>query len=114
MIKLKRGILASSSAAFFQGIVNWLIGSNAGKLFASEDGQNFQEVKSPFGSSNVNDVFYGPDLSSPGNNTFLAAGNDGKLAKSSDGLSWSTINTSQSTAIETIGFGNNTYYIGGV
>jgi hypothetical protein len=55
-----------------------------------------------------------PESTQYNSNTFLAAGNDGKLAKSSDGLTWSTINTSQSTAIETIGFGNNTYYIGGI
>jgi hypothetical protein len=115
MIKLKRGIFASGgSASFFKGIVNWLTGNNSGKLFASEDGQTFEEVKSPFGSSDVNDVFYGPDLSSPENNTFLAAGNDGKLAKSSDGLSWSTINTGDTNNINVLSYGRESFIPAGI
>lgn len=114
-MKLKVGMFAvSGAAAFFEGIVNWLTGNDAGNLFASEDGQKFREVNTDiFGTSNVNDVFYGPDLSSPGNETFLAAGNNGKLAKSSDGLTWSTINTGDINNLTTIGYGGAPFAPGG-
>ena len=98
----------------FTGIVNWLIGADSGKLFASQDGTTFAQIDTPvFGTSSVNDVFYGPDLSSLGNNTFLAAGDSGKLAKSSDGLSWTSINIGGTNNYQNIAFGNNTYYAGG-
>ena len=109
-MRLKVGTFASSGAGqFFAGIVNWLIGADGGKLFVSEDGLKFAEVISPFGSSNVNDVIYSDDLSSPGNQVFLAAGNDGKLAKSSDGLSWSTINTGDTTNINVVSYGGESF-----
>jgi photosystem II stability/assembly factor-like uncharacterized protein len=107
MIKLKRGILASSSAAFFQGIVNWLIGSNAGKLFASQDGQDFKEIKTnAFGSSNINDVAYL-------NSEFWAIGNSAILANSTDGLTWTTRTLGGTNNYQNIAFGNNTYYASG-
>jgi photosystem II stability/assembly factor-like uncharacterized protein len=105
-IKLRRGIWESISSGF-SGVVNWLIGADSGKLWVSQTGTTYSEITSPFGTSDVNDVGYL-------NNEYWAAGNDGKLAKSTDGLTWSTINTSQSTAINSVAYGNGLYYIGGV
>jgi hypothetical protein len=109
----------------------WIAGGYTGQMRTSTNGSTWTTVNSNFGNTVIQSIAYGNNLWVAGGytgqirtssqlfnteypNTFLAAGNDGKLAKSSDGLSWSTINTSQSTAINNIGFGNNTYYIGGV
>jgi photosystem II stability/assembly factor-like uncharacterized protein len=106
-MRLKRGIFASSGAAFFQGIVNWLIGSNAGKLWASEDGQGFGLVQTNvFGSSNINDVAYL-------NSEFWAIGNSAILANSTDGLTWTTRALGGTNNYQNIAFGNNLYYASG-
>jgi hypothetical protein len=58
-MRLKLGIFASSGAAFFKGVVNWLIGADSGKLFASEDGTKFVQIDTEiFGTSDVNDLMF--------------------------------------------------------
>ena len=105
-MRLKIGTFASSGASFFNGIVNWLIGADGGKMFASQNGTTFGEIQqTAFGTSDVNNVLYAPDLSSPGNNTFLASGNNGRLAKSTNGLTWSTINTGDANNIAVVQYG---------
>ena len=120
-MRLKLGVFASSGgASFFQGIVNWLTGNDSGKLFASEDGTTFAQVNTDvFGTSNVNDVFYGPDISTVtttpnkintgddwffsnsnfsniytpgyGNGMWILGGSPNHIVKSTNGLNWTTI-----------------------
>lgn len=106
-MRLKIGIFASSGAVivnFFSGVVNFLTGNDSGKLIASENGIDFVEVNtSVFGTSNVNDVFYGSDLSIPNNsNAFFAGSDDGKLGYSTNGLTWTTRNTGLTTNVGSI------------
>lgn len=53
------------------------------------------------------------------NNAFIAAGNDGRIAKSTDGITWSTITSPTSSKISEISWvsvpgAENIYFIGGI
>ena len=143
-MRLKLGIFASSgAAAFFEGIVNWLIGANNGELWASQNGTKFQQIETtPFGSSNVNDVFYGTDvevtsdtantgilwdsvnssfgnqtvtdIANNNNNLWVAVGYSGQLRTSTDARTWVTQNSNfGNTSIISVAYGNNLWVAGG-
>lgn len=63
MIKLKRGIF-ESVASGFAGVVNFLISYTSGKFHAAtSDGASYSEIDPlVFGTSNINDIEYAPDL----------------------------------------------------
>ena len=96
----------------------------------STDGSAWTTQTSNFASTNIQSVDYGnglwvagggagqirtsPQLYTYPNNTFLAAGDSGKLAKSSDGLSWTSLNIGGTNNYTNIAFGSGIYYAGGL
>lgn len=91
----------------FFGTTNWLIGSNSGSLFASQDGLDFRTVsQSVLGANNVNDVSFL-------NNEFWVAGNNAIVARSTNGTTWTTVNIGGTNNYSSLGFGNGIYYAGG-
>lgn len=101
MIKLKRGIWESTSS-IPPLTINWLIGTNNGKLWVSEDGITFQEISSPFGSSSVNNIEYRDNVVTQSGSAVYAVGDNGTFAYSVNGQFWTTSNTGISTNIKTV------------
>lgn len=94
-------------SAGFSGIANWLIGLNSGELQASQDGITFQKIaNNPFGISSINDVAYL-------NNEFWAVANDAVVARSTNGIAWTTVNIGGTNNYSNINFGNSIYYAAG-
>jgi hypothetical protein len=77
---------------FFNGIANWIIPGN-GKIYASETGNQFLEVDTQFFSgTNVNKLGYSKYVDELADPELYAAADDGLLAKSTDGYTWTTVN----------------------
>lgn len=98
-MKLNIGSIMSGPQLIFRGITNWLVGLDRGKLLASEDGLRFSWI--PF------KYFYGSNINIVKNfdDEFWIGGEQGKVAKSTNGINWTTINTGFDTNIVSIKYG---------
>ena len=65
-------------------------------------------TRNPFGSSPINSIYYG-------NGKYVAVGIDGKMAYSTDGITWTAVadSTFGSSYIESICYGNRKFVAGG-
>ena len=77
-------------------------------MACSTDGINWTGVDSTFGSSSILSTYYG-------NRNFLAGGVSGKMAYSSDGITWTAVADSAfgSSNIPSLCYGNGKYIAGG-
>jgi hypothetical protein len=96
----------------------FVIGARFGNLYYSSDATaaTWAEVSSsnnPFRSDNraVRAITYG---GAAGNEVFLAVGDAGKIAKSTDGISWTSVTSpfTSSQDIQAVAYGNGTYVVG--
>jgi hypothetical protein len=81
--------------------------SSGGQIGWSDDGINWQIVaNSTFGSSIINGIAYG-------NSRFIAVGDDGKVASSSDGKTWASVDAGAvfgTSNINDIAYGYNRFF----
>jgi hypothetical protein len=113
------------------GNSKFVAGGSDGKMAYSSDGVTWTAVgDSTFGSYGISGIAYGnntfvaggnenqhtPPVEAYGNNMFVAGGNDGKMAYSSDGVTWTAEGYSTfgaSDSIRSIAYGNNRWVAGG-
>jgi len=108
-MRLKIGIFASSLSAalvVIESTVKWIIGTNDGKLFKSEDGSAYTDTTvAIFDESSVNSVSYQFNSSS-------SASNISQIEYS--GTLWSTVNIGfAATTIRSIAYGNGIWVAAG-
>lgn len=92
-MKINAGSFSAGPQLIFRGVVNWLVGLDRGRLFASTDGIKFLRLPNNiFGlsKSNVNVIERFED-------EFWAGSNNGNIAKSTDGIRWTTVNSNFGT-----------------
>jgi len=81
--------------------------SVGGQIGWSDDGIKWKVIEStPFGTSVINGIAYG-------NGKFIAVGEDGKMASSTDGKTWTSVDASAvfgTSNIYDIAYGNNQFY----
>lgn len=140
MARRKIGFFSNASAF----ITKWIIAYDFGQLYLSrERGVKFKQTQpEPFGSSNINDIVYGPDLNNPafapdnvntannwttqtsnfgsndirattyGNGIWVAGGANGQMRKSTNGITWTTQTSFANTLINKIAYGNGIWVVG--
>jgi hypothetical protein len=112
MLKLKKGIFASVGSSIITNIGKWLLAANSGKLWSSNNETSFQELETTiFENSNVNHLLFKEKFYNE-EDAYFAAGNDGKIAKSSDLISWTTINAETTKNIKKININKQDYISG--
>lgn len=112
-MKINAGSFSAGPQLIFRGVVNWLVGLDRGRLFASTDGIKFLRLPNNIfgrGKSNVNVIERFGD-------EFWAGSNNGNIAKSTDGIRWTTINSNFGTGtnnnINSINYNSGIWVIAG-
>lgn len=106
-VVIVRYTTVNTFSAVAYGVSTIVVGDTTGNIVTSgNNGATWTDRTSPFGGTAIRSIDYD-------NGTFVAVGDGGKIATSTDGITWTLSASGTTNALMTVNYGNGTFVAAG-